>query len=138
LTGFVLPPATPRRWRISSGCPTKSDRRSSWLLGTGRAAAALRKYFRQKHVAEVQTAEKLVATKRKERDDFRNSWPSAMVMRDAEKERDTFLLIRQYNRGANEGRPVSDLLLAPGCRSTASAWPNGCSIPNTRRRPEWR
>jgi hypothetical protein len=65
----------------------------------------LRKHYRQKFIGEVQQAEKLLASRRKERDDFRNSWASTMVMRDSEKPKDTFLLVRgQYN---NRGEQVS-------------------------------
>jgi len=66
---------------------------------------ALRKYYRQKFISEVQQSERLLASRRKERDDFRNSWASTMVMRDVEKPKDTFLLVRgQYN---NRGEKVT-------------------------------
>jgi hypothetical protein len=80
----------------------------------------LRKHYRQQFVGEAQQAEKLLASRRKERDDFRNSWASTMVMRDAEKPKDTFLLVRgQYN---NRGEKVGD-----GCAGTAAPVERGVS-----------
>lgn len=67
--------------------------------------AVLRRHYRQTFVGEVQQAEKLLAARRKERNDFRNGWASTMVMRDAEKPKDTFVLVRgQYN---NRGEKVT-------------------------------
>ncbi len=64
-----------------------------------------RGHYRRSFVMEVQQAEKLLTARRKERDEFRQGWASTMVMRDSEKPKDTFLLVRgQYN---NRGDKVS-------------------------------
>lgn len=94
LGGFLeLPEAVRGVFLAESGTLTEAQR----LL--------LRKHYRQKFVGEAQQAEKLLAARRRERDEFRNSWASTMVMRDADKPKDTFVLVRgQYN---NRGDKVT-------------------------------
>lgn len=65
---------------------------------------ALKRYFRERGVAEVAEGQRLLASRRKERTDFRNSWPTAMVMQAANPPRETHVRIRgQY---ANKGEKV--------------------------------
>lgn len=67
-------------------------------------ARELRRYFRERGVAEVAEAQRLLAARRKERDDFRRGWPTAMVMQAAAPARETQVRIRgQYN---NKGEKV--------------------------------
>lgn len=70
------------------------------------AKAVLRRHYRRSAVEEVRVAEALVGARKKERDEFRRSWPSTMVMKDRAEPRDTFLLVRgQYNNPGEKVEP---------------------------------
>lgn len=79
---------------------------------------AMRKFYRGRFIEEVRQAQQLLATRRKQRDEFRQSWPTAMVMREAMPTRETHLLIRgQYN---NPGEKVD-----PGVPTHLFPWSDG-------------
>ena len=80
--------------------------------------AEFRKLYRQQFVDEARDATKLLAAKRKERDDFKNGWPTAMVMRDRDKPRETFVLVR--GRYQEHGEPVT-----MGVPEDLFPWPEG-------------
>jgi hypothetical protein len=76
---------------------------------------ALRRQYRLQFVPEAAEARQLLAARRKERDDFRNGWPTAMVMRPSTPARETQIRIRgQY---ANKGDTVT-----PGVPEALFPW----------------
>ena len=78
----------------------------------------LRRNYRERSIPEVGRLQALSAAKKKERDDARNAWPTAMVMRQASPTRDTQIRIRgQYS---NKGEKVD-----PGVPSSLFAWCDG-------------
>ncbi|MBL9135445.1 MAG: PSD1 domain-containing protein [Verrucomicrobiales bacterium] len=65
----------------------------------------LRRFYRERSIPEAKEAKRLLAAKRKERDDERRSWPTAMVMRESSPTRETQVRIRgQYDQ---KGEKVS-------------------------------
>lgn len=89
-----LPEDIRRILRASAGQGTEADR------------LALRKFYRGRYVAEARETQQLLAAKRKERDDFRNGWPTAMVMRSANPARETRIRIRgQYDNLGEKVEP---------------------------------
>lgn len=68
--------------------------------------AEVRRAYRERHVPEAQQARQLLAAKRKERDAFRNAWPTAMVMQAADPSRETRIRVRgQYNELGDRVEP---------------------------------
>ena len=66
---------------------------------------AIQVYYREQNVEEAKQIKKILDAKRKERDNFKNALPVAMVMGNREKVKDTFMLVRgEYN---NPGEKVS-------------------------------
>jgi hypothetical protein len=62
-------------------------------------------HYREQNIEEAKQIKKLLDAKRKERDNFKNALPVAMVMGNREKMKDTFMLVRgEYN---NPGEKVS-------------------------------
>jgi hypothetical protein len=86
---------------------------------TAEQRLVVRRYFRQRAVPEVGQTQQMLAARRRERDGFRNSWPTAMVMREASPKRDTQIRVRgQY---AVKGETVE-----PGVPERMFGW-----------KPEW-
>lgn len=99
LPEFLDYPAEVQSALFSDAAATKED-----------ARLTLRKFFRSRAVTEANQTRQLLAAKRKERDDFRNGWPTAMVMRQASPMRETQVRIRgqYFNKGekVEPGVPV--------------------------------
>ncbi len=75
----------------------------------------LRRFYRQHDIPEAAEARRMLEARRKERDDYRNAWPTAMVMREAHPTRETHILIRgQYNQLGEK--------VEPGVPSHLFAW----------------
>ena len=77
-------------------------------LSDGRISSlpqSVQAHYREQYIEEAKQLKKLLDAKRKERDDFKNALPVAMVMGAREKMKDTFMLVRgEYN---NPGEKVS-------------------------------
>ena len=72
---------------------------------TDKLPKAVQVYYRESFVETAKQLKKLLDEKRKERDNYRNALPVAMVMAEREKRKDTFMLIRgEYN---NPGKKVT-------------------------------
>ena len=111
-----VPGSSLARFRLST---TDSSRMQEWvslpgtvrseILGSGSGTidpvpAAIRNHYRESFVKEIRQLRALADAKRKEHNDLRNSIPHVMVMAEAEKRRDTHILIRgEYD---NPGRKV--------------------------------
>ncbi len=74
----------------------------------------LRRHYRRHFVAEAKQLSSLLDAKRGERDGFQNAFPMAMIMKEASKPKDTFLLVRgEYNtRGEKVAAGVPGNLFA--------------------------
>lgn len=82
----------------------------------------VRRHYRVRHVPEARQTQQLLAAKRKERDDFRNSWPTAMVMKAATPMRESHFLVRgQY---FNQGEKVSPGVPKSLFATWDSSWPS--------------
>jgi len=79
--------------------PERSDRSQS-------QRDELRRYYRRTFIPEAKQLSDLLAAKRSERDAFQGAIPVAMVMKEMEKPRDTFLLVRgEYNNRGDKVTP---------------------------------
>lgn len=119
--------AVPRRFEVAAAAAPTLREFASYPPEVREALAAgeggvrgeaqrgvLRRFFRERGVAEVGDAQRLLASRRKERDDFRNGWPTAMVMRAAQPPRETHVRIRgqYFNKGEKVDPGVPEQLLA--------------------------
>ncbi len=76
-------------------------------------------HYRENHIDEARQIKKLLDAKKKERADFENSLPVAMVMGEREKPKDTFLLIRgEYNNPGQKVKPGLPAALYPEHKKT--------------------
>lgn len=102
LTEFLEMPEGIRRSlaRVAAGSGTAEDR------------LALRRHYREKHVPEAGQSRELLAARRKERDEARRSWPTAMVMRPASPTRETEIRVRgqYFNKGEKVTPGVAEAL----------------------------
>jgi hypothetical protein len=80
--------------------------------------ADLRKYFRENHATDLKNAEQELAKAQKSKDDLMQQIPSTMVMKEMDKPRDTFILVR--GNFQNKGEKVS-----PGVPKAFSPQPDG-------------
>jgi hypothetical protein len=125
----------PRRFRISAiNSPAlpefiemPAQVRAALLLPADQLTAdqkkELTRYYRERRVPHAKEAQQLLGAMRKERDDFRNSWPAAMVMREADPPRETHIRIRgQYDQLGEK--------VAPGAPEQLFRWPD--DLPRNR------
>lgn len=84
------------------------DRQSSQL------PPSVQVYYRENFIEEAQQLKKLLNAKKKERADFENSLPVAMVMGERETPKDTFVLLRgEYNNPGKKVEPGLPASLHP-------------------------
>ncbi len=93
-----------------------SDQRKDQL------SEAVQIYYREQYIEDAKQLKKLLDEKRKERDNFKNSLPVAMVMGSREKRKETFVLVRgEYNNPADKVEPGVPSALFPANPNTSDS-----------------